>query len=227
MIGHPVSTFLPLNRIPCRLRVGAWSVDAVCAALSDRHESHSGLAARLAEELVATGLDVPRDVVRVAGVPPSGRPVAMVHGEAVGISVSLSHVRGVVGAAASAQASIGIDIVDPAETGRQLDAFFTPDELALAPDEDGLLRGLLWSAKEAAYKAARLDVGFSPRAVAIESLAGNGFGWTVNGPHRLVSGAGGFAWAGRHIVAIAAAPLPTAGVRSGTRGTLVAPTPAA
>jgi hypothetical protein len=207
--------------------VGSWSIDAVCATPTDRHESHSGLAARLAEELVAAGLELPREAVRVACLPPSGRPVAMVHGEAVGMTVSLSHVRGLVGAAASAQASVGIDIVDPAETGRQLDAFFTPDELALAPDEDGLLRGLLWSAKEAAYKAARLDVGFCPRAVAIESLIGNGFEWTVNGPHRLVSGAGGFAWAGRHIVAIAAAPSPVAAVRSGVRHALAEPSPAA
>jgi hypothetical protein len=227
MIGHAIGRFLPLNRISSRLRVGSWTIDVVCATPADRHESQSGLAARLAEELVAAGLDLPREAVRVAGMPPSGRPVAMVHGVAVGMAVSLSHVRGVAGAAASAQASIGIDIVDPAEAGRELDAFFTPDELALAPDDDGLLRGLLWSAKEAAFKAARLDVGFCPRAVAIESLVGNGFEWTVSGPHRLVSGAGSFAWAGRHIVAIAAAPMPATVVRSGIRRVMAAPTPAA
>jgi hypothetical protein len=42
-----------------------------------------------------------------------------------------------------------------------------------------------------------------------------------------VSGVGSFAWAGRHIVAIAAAPMPATVVRSGIRRVMAAPTPAA
>lgn len=227
MIGHAITRGLPLDGTRHRLRMGPWIVDAVCAVPADRHESHSGLASRLAEELVSAGLRVPREAVRVAVVPPSGRPVALVNGVVAGMAVSLSHVRDVVGAAASPQASIGLDVVDPAEAGRHLDAFFTPDELALVPDECGLLRSLLWAAKEAAYKAARLDVGFSPRAVAIESLSGNEFDWAVSGPHRLVRGTGGFAWAGRHVVAIAATALPADAGSVGIRRRTAAATPAA
>lgn len=227
MIGHAVTRSLPLNGASHRMRVGPWIVDAVCAVPADRHESHSGLAARLAEELVATRLGVPRETVRVAIVPPSGRPVALVQGVVAGIAVSLSHVREVVAAAASVQATVGIDVVDPAEAGRHLDAFFTPDELGLVPDECGLLRAQLWSAKEAAYKAARLDVGFSPRAVAIESLSGNEFDWVVSGPHRLVRGRGGFVWAGRHVVAIAAAAPPAAAGAAEIRRRTAAAAPAA
>ena len=227
MNGRTITTLLPPDRRPRRMRVGSWAVDVAGGPSPDRHESHSGPAARLAEELVAAVLGVPREWVRVAGLPPSGRPVAMVRGAAVGTAVSVSHGRGVLAAAFSAQASVGIDVVDPAEAGRHLDPFFTPDELALVPDEEGLLRGLLWSAKEAAYKAARLDVGFSPRAVTVDSLAGNGFEWTVAGPHRRVTGAGGFAWAGRHLVAVAAAPPPSPTIRGATRRPPAVSVPAA
>lgn len=227
MIGHAVTRSLLLNGASHRLRVGPWIVDAICAVPTDRHESHSGLASRLAEELVAAGLGVPRDSVRVAVVPPSGRPVALVQGVVAGIAVSVSHVRDVVAAAASAQATVGIDVVDPVEAGRHLDVFLTPDELGLVPDEFGLLRALLWSAKEAAYKATRLDVGFSPRGVAIESLSGNEFDWAVSGPHRVVRGTGGFAWAGRHVVAIAASALPAEAGAAGIHRRTTTAAPAA
>jgi hypothetical protein len=91
-----------------------------------------------------------------------------------------------------------------ADAGRTLDVFFTPDELALMPDDVGLVRTLLWAAKEAAYKAARLDVAFRPRQVAIEGLSAAGFTWRVRDRAPAVVGAGRFAMVGRHVVAIAA-----------------------
>jgi hypothetical protein len=116
----------------------------------------------------------------------------------------VSHVRGLLGAAASTDGQVGLDIVDPAAAGRALDAFFTPDELTLMPDDMGLLRALLWGAKEAAYKAARLDTEFRPRRVTIESLSPNGFSWVVRERHAVVTGVGRFATVGRYVVAIAA-----------------------
>jgi 4'-phosphopantetheinyl transferase EntD len=166
----------------------------------------SAEAARLAEDLVATRIGCERRQVRVAGLMPSGRPVAMVRGRAAAVSVSVSHSGGMIGAAACASAGVGLDIVHPTEAGPSLDVWFTPDELSLVPDKDGLLRARLWGAKEAAFKAARLDEGFRPRAVRVDDLGRTGFRWSVQGEHGPVCGQGVFTLAGTHLVAVAVAP---------------------
>jgi hypothetical protein len=107
----------------------------------------------------------------------------------------------------SDSAWVGIDIVDPADAGRSLDLWFTPDELALLPDDHGLLRAMLWSAKEAAYKAARLDTEFRPLLVTIESLSPHAFEWVVQDGRTEVCGDGCFSTADRHVIAIAATPI--------------------
>ncbi len=162
----------------------------------------SAEAARLAEGLVAERLGIAPGRVRVASLVPSGRPVAFVSGEPAAVCLSISHVPGLVGAAVSADAWIGLDIVDPAEAGRGLDVWFTPDELALVPD-DGRLRALLWAAKEAAYKACRLDTEFRPRGVVIDSLAARSFAWTVQDRFGDVRGTGRLLALGRYVVALA------------------------
>jgi hypothetical protein len=175
------------------MRVGPWSVDVSLDVPRCGGEPLSGDAWRLAEDLVAASLGVAPGIVRVASLLPSGRPVATIEGVPAAFSVSVSHVRGLVGAASSPAACVGLDIVDPADAGRSLDVWFTPDELALLPDDHGLLRAMLWSAKEAAYKAARLDTEFRPRMVAIESLSANGFEWRVRDGHAEAYGVGCFA----------------------------------
>ena len=86
-----------------------------------------------------------------------------------------------------------------------------PDELALLPDEDGLLRARLWGAKEAAFKAARLDDGFRPCSVEIEDLGRTGFRWSARREHGPLCGQGIFTAAGAHLVAVAVeAPTITA-----------------
>lgn len=162
----------------------------------------SAEAARLAESLVADRLSLHAGGVRVASLVPSGRPVAFASGAPAAVCVSISHVQGLLGVAVSTDASIGLDIVDPAEAGRGLDIWFTPDELALAPDE-GRLRAVLWAAKEAAYKACRLDTEFRPHAVVIESLATRSFGWTVRDRFGDIRGTGRLLAIGRHVVALA------------------------
>lgn len=162
----------------------------------------SAEAARLAEGLVAERFSIESCRVRVASLVPSGRPVAFVSGLPAGVCLSISHVPGLVGAAVSTDAWIGLDIVDPAEAGRGLDVWFTPDELALAPD-DGRLRAVLWAAKEAAYKACRLDTEFRPRGVVIDSLDIRSFAWTVPSRFGDVRGTGQLLAIGRHVVALA------------------------
>lgn len=161
-------------------------------------------AARLAEGLVADRLSLEPRRIRVASLVPSGRPVAFASGLPAAVSLSISHVPGLVAAAVSTGARVGVDIVDPAEAGRGLDVWFTPDELALAPD-DGSLRAVLWAAKEAAYKACRLDTEFRPRAVVVDSLDGRSFGWIVHDRFGDVRGTGRLLTIGRHVVAMAIA----------------------
>jgi hypothetical protein len=204
MIGRHFAEDLPIGRVQRGLRVGPWSIDVLLDAPMGGGEAMSGDALRLAEDLVATSLGVAQGVVRVASLLPSGRPVTTMQGVPASCVVSVSHVRGLVGAVVSDAASVGLDIVDPADVGRSIDVWFTPDELALLPDDHGLLRTMLWSAKEAAYKAARLDTEFRPRRVTIESLSANGFEWRVRDGHTEASGAGCFATAGRYVIAIAA-----------------------
>jgi phosphopantetheinyl transferase (holo-ACP synthase) len=185
-----------------RLTVAGHGVDLAIAAV-DRHAGPEPAAARaLAEDLAATLLAADRRDLRIAALAPSGRPVLSVAGRVAQIAISLSHVEGLVAAAVTSTAGVGIDLVDPAEAGRGLDFWFTPEELALEPDE-GLLRARLWAAKEAAYKAAGLDEELRPRTVAIESLGLHAFTWTARSGFVRAAGAGRFLTAGRHVVAVA------------------------
>jgi hypothetical protein len=186
----------------CRLTVGGHDVDVAIAAVDHRDGPAAAAARALGEELAATLLAADRRQLRIAALPPSGRPVLSVAGRWVAAAVSLSHVEGLVAAAVAATGGVGIDLVDPAEAGRSLDFWFTPDELGLEPDE-GLLRARLWAAKEAAYKAAGLDEELRPRTVMIESLGLHVFTWTAGSGFASVSGAGRFLTAGRHVVAVA------------------------
>jgi len=203
MIGWQFGNASPVGHIHRVVHVGECEVSLAFEWLLGGAEPPSGAALRLAEDLVVTTLAADAGQVRVAGLAPSGRPVAWVAEAADPPSVSVSHVRGMLGAAVATDGSVGLDIVDPADAGRALDLFFSPEEMALAPDDLGLLRALLWAAKEAAYKAARVDTEFRPRKVTIASLSGNAFTWVVRDRHVVVEGTGRFATVARHVVAIA------------------------
>lgn len=206
MIDCPAPNRLPLAGVTCGLVVAGCHVDLAFVEGADRF-GISAAAARLAEGLVAARIGCERRLVRVASLMPSGRPVATVRGRASAVSVSVAHIDGLFGAAVCAAAGVGLDIVAPAEAGPALDAWFTPGELALPP-EDGLVRARLWAAKEAAFKAVGLDDGFRPRAVAIEQLDPTGFRWSIRRGHRHVGGRGVFAEAGTHLAAVAAVSTP-------------------
>lgn len=169
----------------------------------------SAAAARLAEDLVAARLGCDRRLVRVAALMPSGRPLATVQGRQPSVRVSLSHDGGLVGAAVCATCGVGLDIVAAADAGPALDGWFTADELAILRDDDDRPRARLWAAKEAAFKAAGLDEGFRPLAVAIARCGSAGFRWSVRGDHRRVSGRGLFGAVGGQAMAVAVAAEPT------------------
>lgn len=187
-----------------RLTVAGHDVELAIASVVEGDGPEPAAARALAEELAAACLTADRRDLRIASLAPSGRPVLLVAGRAGRAAVSLSHVEGLVAAAVGSAVGVGVDIVDPAEAGRGLDFWFTPEELALEPDE-GLLRPRLWAAKEAAYKAAGLDTELRPRAVTIESLGLHVFTWTARSGFTTAAGAGRFLAAGRHVVAVAVA----------------------
>ena len=213
MIGCRAENTLSVGRICRGMDVGGRSVDAVFTRPPGDAEPLSGATLRLAEELVAATCGVPVRRVRVAGLTPSGRPTARVEGRDLVPTVSVSHVRGLIGAVACGHGSVGLDIVDPAAAGRGLDVFFSTAELALVSDEPGLLRAMLWSAKEAAFKAARLDAEFRPRHVSVDGMSPGGFTWTVRDHHAFRNGTGAFATIDRYIVAIATSAVHPAGIR--------------
>ena len=197
---------LTQERISRLARVGPWRVDALFVTLPlDSDALRSRQAACLAEELAALRRDGDGGSVRLATHMPSGRPVVLIDGRPTDVSVSISHVQGLVGACLCDNAWVGLDIVEPAEAGRGLDVWFTPDELAFMPDDHSILRPLLWAAKEAAYKAAHLDTEFRPRTVTICDLSETTFAWIARDRFADVRGAGCFFDIKRHIVAVAAA----------------------
>lgn len=225
MIGRRFENASSVGRMSRSVHVGECDVSLAFESPLLHEEPSSGEVLRLAEDLVVTTLAADAGQVRVAGLAPSGRPVAWVAGKADPPSVSVSHVRGLFGAAVATNARVGLDIVDPADASRALDLFFSAEEMALAPDDLGMVRALLWAAKEAAYKAARIDSEFRPRRVTIASLSGDEFTWVVRDRHAVVEGAGRFATVGRHVVAIAVtatdAPRPVAAGRGDYTGAAV------
>lgn len=157
----------------------------------------SAAARRLAEELAAARTGTPRREIRVASLLPSGRPVANGPRGPLPLSVSVSHVVGMVAAAVAQGASVGIDVVDVATVRAGLGLWLLDAERA-----GGASPGMLWAAKEAAYKAAGIDAPFRPLAVEVEA-DDEGFTWRLRDRWRGAGGTGRFFATGRHLVAIA------------------------
>jgi len=196
-------TVVTVGRVERAIRVGRWRADLLFAVPAPG-EMLSGAARRLGETLVAERIGTLPPNVRIASLLPSGRPVALDDGGPLDLSVSLSHERGLVGAAVSAEARVGLDIVDPESVGAGLEHWFEPGErhaIAAAP---------LWAAKEAAYKAAGIDVAFHPGTVTVTGDGQDSFHWELRSSARSVSGEGTWLVAGRHLVALAGCAAPSA-----------------
>lgn len=159
-------------------------------------------AARALAERVGTRL-VGRPL-RVACLLPSGRPVVMPITGAESCLVSVAHSRRLLAAAACrGVGGVGIDIVAADDPSAALDWCFDAAEAAAAGS-----RARLWAAKEAAYKAARIDAGFQPRRVRIAPAGATRFRWSIDADFGIVGGVGGWTDAGGHVVAVAVQPAP-------------------
>jgi hypothetical protein len=186
------------DRIERGLLVGAWSVDiGIATPVPD--ESLSVAARRLAERVVAVVTGLPVVAVRVASLLPSGRPIVASDDGLMALSVSVAHERGLVCAAVCAGAKVGIDVVDTSTVRVGLEYWLgDADRTAASP-------GMLWGAKEAAYKAAGLDSVFRPLAVSVVPAGDGTFVWTLRDDWRTATGLGRFLEVGRHLVAVACA----------------------
>jgi hypothetical protein len=195
--------------------VAGTAVDLVLDPIDAGGPGWSAAAVRLAEELVSQTQGVPMRAVRVAGLMPSGRPVAAVADGRCPPSVSIAHVPGLIGAAVATDRTIGLDIVDLGDAGPALDCFFATSELSLPSDDPALQRARLWSAKEAAYKAACVDEPFQPRRTLVTNGSGDRFSWSLATPGGSVDGQGLWLRVGERIIALASAggvgPTPGAG----------------
>ena len=201
---------LPLGAITRGVAVGDCPV--VVVVKRPVPACQSGAVARLAEEVAEASLRHLAGRVRVAALLPSGRPVALVAGRHGGVSVSTSHTSGLIGAAACREADVGIDIVDfcpQSASGERsdvgLDYWFTPGERHLLAGDRSLSRGMVWGAKEAAYKAAALDAVFRPLEVLIEAADGAHFHWNLQHSWSKVRGVGRFFRVAGQIVVLAVA----------------------
>ena len=190
------ATAAPAGRTERDLVVGPWRVD-VATALPAPGESLSAAARRLAERVAATRMGLPAGAVRVASLLPSGRPIASAEGGLLPLSVSMAHERGLVGAAVCDGAGVGIDIIDTSVVRAGLDHWLDDGERAAASS------GMVWGAKEAAYKAAGLDAAFRPLRVSIEPSGDSEFSWTLRDEWRTATGTGRFLKTGRYLVAVA------------------------
>ncbi len=186
----------PTDRVERNLLVGEWAVD-LGTAVPAPGESLSAAARRLAERIVADRIGLPAMEVRVASLLPSGRPIVLASSGVMRMSVSIAHERGLVGAAICAGAGVGIDIVDTTAVRAGLDHWLVDAERVAASP------GMVWAAKEAAFKAAGLDAAFRPLRVSIEPSGDGMFSWTLRDEWRTATGAGRFREAGRYLLAVA------------------------
>lgn len=185
---------------------GRW-VEIRTACTTGRSPSLVG--SRIAERLAADVLGVPPASLRVATLPPTGRPVVLRGGAPVACGLSIAHTHrhgaaaGLLAVAACRDGSVGIDVVAPADVAPEALA-----RLLAADGTDPWCVAREWAAREAAYKAAALDEVFRPRRVVVDRLPDDGFRWTVGGRFRAVHGAGRFLVEGDHLVAVAVASPP-------------------
>jgi 4'-phosphopantetheinyl transferase len=95
------------------------------------------------------------------------RPALFVNGVAVPCAISVSHTASGVLAAVSLDAdiSLGVDLVEPAESSQALRWTFSPGELDWLADSPRNRPEQLWALKEALYKACQRGEGFSPQNI--------------------------------------------------------------
>ena len=175
-------------------------VDLLVLESSGGRHVESGQARRAMERL-ALRHATSQDPIRVATLTPSGRPIALQGGDTVPLQVSTSHAAGLIVAACRiGSKGVGVDLVDPASAGSGLDWWDGGDSTLQKTKPE---RAPFWAAREAAYKAAQLDIPFAPAGIRVVMLGDDGFAWRIGTPGGPTAGRGRFFRAGDCLLAVA------------------------
>jgi len=166
-------------------------------------ESLSTGVRRLAAEVIRDHLRGHHGMIRIATVLPSGRPVATDSTGPLRVTVSLAHDDGLMAAAAAERCNVGIDVIASKARSSGLDFWLDPGEQRW--EKRAGIPGLLWAAKESAYKASRLDTPFRPREIAVSPRGDDGFRFTWSNRWHVVIGSGRLLVDEGHVVAVATA----------------------
>lgn len=189
---------LPASLQEARGALQPVEVDLLVLESSGGRHLESGQARRAMEQLAARHA---QDSIRVATLTPSGRPIAIQNGDKAGVQVSASHTGGLIAAAGrKGSRGVGVDLVDPLSAGPGLDWWA---EASGHADKSPAMRSHFWAAREAAYKAAQLDIPFAPAAIHVAMLSDEGFAWRIGTPSGPIAGRGRFFRAGDCLLAVA------------------------
>lgn len=189
---------LPASSQEARGALQPAEVDLLVLESSGGRHVESGQARRAMEQLAARHA---QDAIRVATLTPSGRPIALRCGDLAGMQVSASHAGGlIVAACRTGSKGVGVDLVDPLSAGPGLDWWDSTDSTSLKTNHE---RVLSWAAREAAYKAARLDAPFAPSGIHVTMLGDDGFAWQIGTPGGPIAGRGCFFRVGEALLAVA------------------------
>lgn len=176
---------------------------SIATAEPDPGESLSTGVRRLAAALVRQDLRGHHGPIRIATVLPSGRPVATDSCGLLPVAVSLAHDDGLVAAAAADHCNVGVDVIAIESRSSGLDHWLDADERRW--EKRAGIPGLVWAAKESAYKAARLDTPFRPREITVAPQGGDGFRFTWPYRWHVVTGSGRWLVEEGFLVAVAVA----------------------
>ncbi len=189
---------LPLAPAGDALPVDPVRFDLLVLACSEPQRSHSGEARRAMERLAAEHASTE---IRVATLTPSGRPIALQSGDTADVQVSASHAAGLVAAVCrTGREGIGVDLVDPSSAGPGLDWWDGPQADKSRTNAE---RAAVWAAREAAYKAAKTDLPFSPAAIAVRLSDEAAFDWRIDSAGDPIAGRGRFFSIADRLVAVA------------------------
>lgn len=146
---------------------------------------------------------------------PSGRPEALLDGQPLRLSISISHREGLALAAVDdAGRPLGADLeaVEPRSDAFVRDYFTRSEIAAVAAGERNLLANLIWSAKESALKALRTGLRLDTRSVEVRLPEDGGSeGWRPLAVHARETGedfAGWWRRDGGWVLTLAASPPP-------------------
>lgn len=151
----------------------------------------SAAASRLAARLAGYATGRVQDAVRIERSEPSGRPLLTMDGKPASIYVSVSHLNQWCAVTLDATRSVGVDLA-PLDAAHRLAAWLQPEDRWAGAGPSRVMPAYCWAAREAAFKAVRLDIPFCPDDFALHALTDATFSWCYRVRHDSLTGLGRF-----------------------------------